>query len=159
MKYFISLLLAISCIVACGGSEPDPSTDLATNSEQSKPSASPDVETSEPGNGGSQPEAVALADPDHPHPEWASLEVDPELVVSQIEPEEYVRGIREALVHHGTKEDPIPISTDFLGGWSFDETKENPFPPHVNAIKDQYVAFRESGAQSVEYRYSNAIRS
>jgi uncharacterized protein len=78
----------------------------------------------------------------HPHPEWADLEIDPKRIVSQVEPEDYVRDIREALAHHGTKEDPIPLNTDMLGGWLFDENKSDPFPPHVKAMNGQYVVMK-----------------
>lgn len=68
-----------------------------------------------------------------------AIEISTVGLVSAIEPEAYVAEIRAALAHAGTREDPIPVTTDFLGGWSFDETQSNPFPPHVRAIDGKYV--------------------
>lgn len=68
-----------------------------------------------------------------------AIEISTEGLMSAIEPEAYVAEIRAALAHAGTREDPIPVTTDFLGGWSFDETQSNPFPPHVSAIDGKYV--------------------
>jgi hypothetical protein len=68
-----------------------------------------------------------------------AIEISTKDLVSAIEPEAYVAEIRAALAHAGTREDPIPVTTDFLGGWSFDETQSNPFPPHVRAIDGKYV--------------------
>jgi hypothetical protein len=68
-----------------------------------------------------------------------AIEISTKDLMSAIEPEAYVAEIRAALAHAGTREDPIPVTTDFLGGWSFDETQSNPFPPHVQAIDGKYV--------------------
>jgi len=68
-----------------------------------------------------------------------AIEISTKDLMSAIEPEAYVAEIRAALAHAGTREDPIPVTTDFLGGWSFDETQSNPFPPHVSAIDGKYV--------------------
>lgn len=68
-----------------------------------------------------------------------SIEISTDDLASEIDPEEYVAEIRASLAHAGTREDPIPISTDFMGGWSFDETLDDPFPPHVKAIDGKYV--------------------
>jgi hypothetical protein len=68
-----------------------------------------------------------------------AIEISTEGLMSAIEPEAYVAEIRAALAHAGTREDPIPVTTDFLGGWPFDETQSNPFPPHVSAINGKYV--------------------
>jgi uncharacterized protein len=68
-----------------------------------------------------------------------AIEISTKDLMSAIEPEAYVAEIRAALTHAGTREDPIPVTTDFLGGWSFDEMQSNPFPPHVSAIDGKYV--------------------
>ncbi len=164
-SFFIALLLA-PLLSACGDPEPAPVENgqavvgaegelkpvVAGQSDDSGADASLDASdaagsdaSDDPGldpgdvqNGDPKPVPEAEKNP-HPHPEWATLEIDPKSVVSQVEPDEFVRNIREALRHHGTLEDPIPIDTDFLGGWEFDETKIDPFPPHVNAIKGKYI--------------------
>ncbi|MBC8406515.1 MAG: hypothetical protein H8E15_14945 [Planctomycetes bacterium] len=136
-SFFIALLLA-PLLSACGDPEPAP-----VENGQAVVGAEGELKPAVGGqsvDAGDDPKPVSEAEKNpHPHPEWATLEIDPESVVSQVEPEEFVRNIREALRHHGTLEDPIPIDTDFLGGWEFDETKIDPFPPHVNAIKGKYI--------------------
>lgn len=69
----------------------------------------------------------------------AEIPIDTKSLLSAIEPDEYVAEIRAALSHAGTREDPIPVTTDFLGGWMFDETLDDPFPPHVKAIDGKYI--------------------
>jgi uncharacterized protein len=154
----LSLKLALlplfaAAIFACGDSPADPK---ASGSEQAAqpeaagaPSADPraaaDPKAAADPMAAAKNEAApesATSDTLHPHPEWAELDIDTKLIVSQVEPEDYVRDIREALAHHGTKQDPIPLNTDMLGGWLFDESKSDPFPPHVKAMNGQYVVMK-----------------
>ncbi len=156
MKNALALLALVPLLGACGDPEPTPVEDPNANANANGDpgaSANANAETADPnevGNAAAEldPEAAALAeakrlgaliDPNHPHPEWLMIEPDPEAVVAAIEPEEYVAMVKEALKHYGTKEDPIPIDTDFLGAWEFDETLEDPFPPHVRAIDGCYI--------------------
>lgn len=96
-----------------------------------------DPSANDPGEvaAGPAPDAAAQARIDAAN----AIEISTVGLVSAIEPETYVAEIRAALAHAGTREDPIPVTTDFLGGWSFDETQSNPFPPHVRAINGKYV--------------------
>lgn len=68
-----------------------------------------------------------------------AMEIPTEGLLSEAEPEAYVASIRKALTHAGTREDPIPVDTDFLGAWMFDENLDDPFPEHVRAIDGKYV--------------------
>lgn len=154
----LTLLLALtSLLVACGGEEEaaDPangtetstvSTDGGGASDGGPASGTTGGQSGQAGGTGAQPggadQSADGADAQaatHPHPEWAELEIATDNLVSAIEPEAYVTEIREALKHHGTREDPIPVTTDFLGGWEFDESQDDPFPPHVRAIDGKYV--------------------
>ncbi len=129
-------LVTLAALAGCGAEpSPDPQAEAgavsAAGSKQAEPANAP---------GGEQAEPTSATD--HPRPEWAEVEIDPLMIASEIEPEDYVRDIRAALAHHGTKEDPVPLSVDFLGGWLFDETKDNPFPPHVRAVHGAYVTMK-----------------
>lgn len=150
MKNAFVLVLLVPLLGACGDPEPAPvesGLGASVGTEQPGLEASANSENEadvEVNVGGGEEQVVAKDDVDngHPHPEWETIEIDPALVVAAIDPEEYVANIREALKHHGTYEDPIPIDTDFLGAWEFDEMQANPFPPHVRAVNGKYVTVK-----------------
>lgn len=122
--------LLFLCLPACGEAE----------------TGNGDGENAQPQAGNAAGEATLTADEAAADPERAAriaaaeaMPIDTDNLLSAIEPDEYVAEIRAALAHAGTREDPIPVTTDFLGGWMFDETLEDPFPPHVKAIDGKYI--------------------
>jgi len=134
-------LALIALAFSCGsGEEPTETGSQSVQSEYQENSGSGVGRGDE--NSGTGVNAVAAEGPAHPHPEWAEIEIATDDLASAIEPTQYVAEIREALSHHGTREDPIPITTDFMGGWTFDEMKEQPFPEHVTAINGKYVVVK-----------------
>lgn len=141
MKTVLTLALLVPLLGACGDPEPTPQP---SGNEVETPTLTEEVQSSE--------SVAPSAANDHPHPEWADIEIDVNNIVAQIDPEPYVENIREALLHHGTKEDPIPIDTDFLGAWGFDETKPDPFPPHVRAVAGKYIIVKGFMLPDVDFR-------
>ena len=122
--------LLFLCLPACGEAE----------------TGNGEGENAQPQAGNAAGEATLTADEAAADPERAAriaaaeaMPIDTDNLLSAIEPDEYVAEIRAALAHAGTREDPIPVTTDFLGGWMFDETLEDPFPPHVKAIDGKYI--------------------
>lgn len=127
--------IALLLLPACGGEEPQDNTSSGGAAQAASGDAG---EGANAGNG-----LVSVQELDEAtlarHAFADSIEISTDNLVSAIEPKEYVAEIRAALKHAGTREDPIPITTDFLGGWQFDETQDDPFPPHVKAIDGKYV--------------------
>jgi len=176
VKTIYAIVLLAPLLGACGDSGPTPEpsgqgqeASAQVQLSEAVPEGSPeagnesidgpavDVGDSAAGGGDSavgsgEPGANVDGDPNHPHPEWAKIEIDTEAIVGQISPEEYVANIREALRHHGTKDDPVPVDADFLGAWEFDEMVADPFPPHVHAVKGKYVSSKGFMLPDVEFR-------
>ena len=122
--------LLFLCLPACGEAE----------------TGNGEGENAQPQAGNAAGQTTLTADEAAADPERAAriaaaeaMPIDTDNLLSAIEPDEYVAEIRAALAHAGTREDPIPVTTDFLGGWMFDETLEDPFPPHVKAIDGKYI--------------------
>jgi hypothetical protein len=160
VKTIYAFALLAPLLGACGDPEPTPEpTGQSEEGSAQVPAEGVDqLEPTDPADLTDQPEPAEPTEPTeptepaHPHPEWATIEIDPSLIVSPISPEEYVAKIREALLHHGTKEDPVPVDADLLGAWSFDETVPNPFPPHVRALQGVYVTSRGFMLPDVDFR-------
>ncbi|MAW59887.1 MAG: hypothetical protein CMJ94_03505 [Planctomycetes bacterium] len=132
-------LAAILILAAACGNGEEPSPEGGDTTVAAEQGAGQAEATPQPAETGAEFSPDTLAAREAAAALAASIEVATDDLVSAIEPDDFVAEVRAALAHAGTREDPIPITTDFLGGWQFDETRDDPFPPHVKAIDGKYV--------------------
>ena len=121
--------LALCLLGGCGQG---PST---TGQESSDSSQASGISQAEP-----KPEEIKTVETKPVNmPSAEVLGITEDALMGSIGWEYFKRKVGVALMHEGTKADPIPIDVDLLGAWEFRYDLDDPFPPFLHQFNGKVV--------------------